>query len=323
MRVMRSSPSENVIEVTELWRRYGPPKGEGFTAVRGVSFSVARGELFALLGTNGAGKTSTVELLEGHARPTQGSIRLFGGYDPLSDRTRVRPRTGVMLQEGGFASDLTVAETVGMWAKCTTRPRPIDEAISMTGLTARAGTLIKNLSGGEKRRLDLSLAVLGSPELLFLDEPTAGMDPEGRQQTWRLIEQLQEHDTTIVLTTHYLDEAERLADRLAIMHRGRIAASGTVADIVSAHPSSLFFRLPAGVTLADLPPPADLGAVDVKEKDGAVQVATQDLQFTATETLLWARNRGLRLGELHARSASLEEAFLHIATSEETEDTHG
>jgi ABC-2 type transport system ATP-binding protein len=320
---MQPSASESVIEVTDLWRRYGPPRSEGFAAVRGISFSVTRGELFALLGTNGAGKTSTVELLEGHARPTRGSIRLFGGYDPCSDRRRIRSRTGVMLQEGGFASDLTVAETVGMWAKCTTRPRPVDEAISMAGLAARAGTLVKNLSGGEKRRLDLSLAVLGSPELLFLDEPTAGMDPEGRRQTWRLIEQLQEQDTTIVLTTHYLEEAERLADRLAIMHRGRIAVSGTVADIVSAHPSSLFFRLPPGVTLADLPPLADLGAVDVKEKDGAVHLATEDLQFTATETLLWARDRDLGLGELHARSASLEEAFLHIAQSEEAEDIHG
>ncbi|MFF8917396.1 ABC transporter ATP-binding protein [Streptomyces sp. NPDC015032] len=320
---MRPFKPENVIEVTDLWRRYGPPGNGGFAAVRGVSFSVARGELFALLGTNGAGKTSTVELLEGHARPASGSIRLFGCYDPRIDRTRVRPRTGVMLQEGGFSSDLTVAETMGMWAKCTSRPRPVDEAISLTGLTARADTLVKNLSGGEKRRLDLSLAVLGSPELLFLDEPTAGMDPEGRQQTWQLIEQLQEQDTTIVLTTHYLEEAERLADRLAIMHRGRIAASGTVADIVSAHPSSLFFRLPPSVTLADLPPLAALGAMNVAEKDGAVHMATQDLQFTATEALLWARSTGIALDQLHARSASLEEAFLHIAQSKETEDIRG
>ncbi|GGN19625.1 multidrug ABC transporter ATP-binding protein [Streptomyces fuscichromogenes] len=311
----------NVIDVTDLWRRYGPPGKGGFSAVRGVSFSVARGELFALLGTNGAGKTSTVELVEGLAKPTQGSIRLFGGYDPYTDRVRVRPRTGVMLQEGGFASDLTVAETVDMWAKCTTNPRPVDEAMSMTGLAARAGTLVKNLSGGEKRRLDLSLAVLGYPELLFLDEPTAGMDPEGRRQTWQLIEELQEQDTTIVLTTHYLEEAERLADRLAIMHRGRIAATGTVAEIVSAHPSYLFFRLPPDVGLTDLPPQADLGAMNISESEGTVHLATQDLQFTATEALMWARDKGIGLDQLHARSASLEEAFLHIAQSEETKET--
>ncbi|MFF6995479.1 ABC transporter ATP-binding protein [Streptomyces sp. NPDC008313] len=313
---MDQQSSENVIDVTDLWRRYGTAE-HGFDAVRGVSFSVGRGELFALLGTNGAGKTSTIELLEGHARPSRGDIRLFGAYEPLRDRSRVRPRTGVMLQEGGFAADLTVVETVRMWAACTTDPRPVGEAIALTGLTSRGGTLVKNLSGGEKRRLNLALAVLGSPELLFLDEPTAGMDPEGRRETWDLIRELQSQDTTIVLTTHYLDEAERLADHLAIMHRGRITTSGTTADIVSTHPSSLFFGLPAGVTGADLPP---LGATSMEEREGTVHLTTDDLQFTATQALMWARERGIALDGLHARSASLEEAFLHIAQSDTTED---
>lgn len=308
---MDHSLTENVIDVTDLWRRYGAGD-QGFAAVRGVSFTVGRGELFALLGTNGAGKTSTIELLEGHAEPASGTIQLFGSYDPRRDRARIRPRTGVMLQEGGFASDLTVAETVRMWAGCTTRPRPVGEAIGMTGLTARTGTLVKNLSGGEKRRLDLALAVLGSPELLFLDEPTAGMDPEGRRETWELIRELQSQDTTIVLTTHYLEEAERLADHLAIMHQGRIAVSGTTTAIVSAHPSSLFFGLPPGITAAELPP---LGTTSVEERDGTVHLTTDDLQFTATEALTWARAGGIDLTGLHARSASLEEAFLHVAQS--------
>ncbi|MEV6795385.1 ABC transporter ATP-binding protein [Streptomyces sp. NPDC051320] len=313
---MNQPTSENVIDVTDLWRRYGTGE-HGFDAVRGVSFTVGRGELFALLGTNGAGKTSTIELLEGHARPSRGAIRLFGAYDPLRDRARIRPRTGVMLQEGGFPGDLTVAETVRMWASCTTRPRPVDEAIAMTGLMPRSGTLVKNLSGGEKCRLNLTLAVLGSPELLFLDEPTAGMDPEGRRETWDLIRELQSQDTTIVLTTHYLEEAERLADHLAIMHRGRITASGTTADIVSSHPSSLFFGLPAGLTDADLPP---LGATSVRMTGGTVHLTTEDLQFTATQALMWAREGGISLAGLHARSASLEEAFMHIAKADTSED---
>ncbi|WP_406290922.1 ABC transporter ATP-binding protein [Streptomyces sp. NBC_00209] len=308
---------ENVIEVTDVWRHYGVAEKKGYAAVRGVTFAVGRGELFALLGTNGAGKTSTIELLEGHSKPTEGTIRLFGSCDPVRDRARVRPRVGVMLQEGGFASDLTVSETVRMWARCTTRARPVGEAIALTGLAARAGTLVKNLSGGEKRRLDLALAVLGSPEVLFLDEPTSGMDPEGRRETWELIRELQSQNTTIVLTTHYLEEAERLADHLAIMHHGRIAASGTTADIVSAHPSSLYFALPPRVTLTDLPA---FGATSVEERNGTVHLTTDDLQFTATQALLWAREGGITLTGLHARSASLEEAFLHIARTDTDKD---
>lgn len=319
---METSSLENVIEVTDLWRRYGGGgrRGDGFAAVRGVSFTVGRGELFALLGTNGAGKTSTLEVLEGHARPAQGSVRLFGGHDPSKDRAQVRRRMGIMLQEGGFAGELTVEETVRMWARCTSRARPVGEALARSGLQARARTRVKSLSGGEKRRLDLALAVLGSPELLFLDEPTAGMDPEGRRQTWDLIEKLQEEDTTIVLTTHYLEEAERLADRLAIMHRGAIAVSGTTAEIVSSRPSSLFFSLPAGLGAADLPPLSALAARAVAQRGDGVHLTTDDLQFTATETLNWARTAGLPLADLHARSASLEEAFLAIAHAEDDEE---
>ncbi|ARF74355.1 multidrug ABC transporter ATP-binding protein [Kitasatospora albolonga] len=305
---------DHVICATDVWRRYGPAGERGFDAVRGVGFTVGRGETFGLLGTNGAGKTSTLELLEGLAAPARGTIRLFGEHDPVRDRARIRPRTGVMLQEGGFASDLTVAETVRMWSRCVSTPRPTAEALGMTGLGGRSGVLVKNLSGGEKRRLDLTLALLGRPELLFLDEPTTGMDPEGRHETWDIIKGLQEQGTTVVLTTHYLEEAEVLADRVAIMHRGRIAASGPVSEITGTRPATIAFRMPPDTTLADLGTLPELGATGAEtEPGGPVRLTTDDLQHTATEALLRAREKGITLTGLEARSASLEEVFLHIA----------
>ncbi|MER6050569.1 ABC transporter ATP-binding protein [Streptomyces sp. NPDC001793] len=315
---MEVNERQNVIDGTGLWRRYGSDGERGFDAVRGIDLTVAQGELFALLGTNGAGKTSTVELLEGLAPATKGTIRLFGNLDPVRDRARARPRTGVMLQQGGFPHDLTVAETIRMWASCTTAPRPDAEAAAMVGLTGRRDVAVKNLSGGERRRLDLALATLGRPELLFLDEPTTGMDPEGRHDTWRIIEELRGEGTTIVLTTHHLEEAERLADRLAIMHAGRIAVTGTVAAIVAAHPSTLGFRLPPGLTPDDLPHSAVLQA-EITAATDRVELLTDKLQHTATEVLDWARDRHLELEELHASSASLEEAFLRIARKETKE----
>jgi ABC-2 type transport system ATP-binding protein len=210
---VNSNQREHVIEVTDLRRVYGG----GFEAVRGITFSVGRGEVFALLGTNGAGKTSTVELLEGLAPATGGRVRVLG-HDPYAERAAVRPHMGVMLQEGGFPSELTVAETTRMWADCTSGARPVDEALDLVGLTRRSGVRVKQLSGGEKRRLDLALALLGHPEVLFLDEPTTGLDAEGRQDTWRVVRELRDAGTTVLLTTHYLEEAEGLADRLAILH---------------------------------------------------------------------------------------------------------
>ncbi|MBZ9596767.1 ABC transporter ATP-binding protein [Streptomyces yangpuensis] len=308
--------TDTVIEARDLRRGYTG----GFEAVRGVSFSVARGEIFALLGTNGAGKTSTVELLEGLAAPSGGQVRVFG-LDPLTRRAEVRPRTGVMLQEGGFPSDLSVAETVRMWGGVTTGARPAAEVLELVGLAARSSVRVKQLSGGERRRLDLALALLGRPEVLFLDEPTTGMDPEGRRDTWALVRELRKQGTTVLLTTHYLEEAEELADRLAILHEGELVLSGTPAEVTATRPARIRFTLPDGVPAARLP--LTLRAAAFGQR---VEIRTERLQEDLTELLGWAREDGVRLTGLDARSASLEEAFLEIAQNrrgagDRTEDT--
>ncbi|MEU8652769.1 ABC transporter ATP-binding protein [Streptomyces sp. NPDC048737] len=306
-----------VIEVSGLRRRYGAQGGASFEAVRGVDFSVARGEIFALLGTNGAGKTSTVELIEGLAAPSEGRVRVLG-MDPCRERRSARPRIGVMLQEGGFPSELSVAETLRMWGGCVSGARPVAEALDLVGLRERADVRVKQLSGGERRRLDLALALLGRPEVLFLDEPTTGMDPEGRQETWQLVRQVQRQGTTILLTTHYLDEAENLADRIAIMHEGRIVAAGTPAEVTASRPARIRFLLPAGTT-ADLLP----SSVTVAVTGQWAEVRTTRLQETLTDLLLWAREREVELTGLDARSASLEEAFLDIARKQRVREEVG
>ncbi|MFE3553674.1 ABC transporter ATP-binding protein [Streptomyces sp. NPDC059193] len=295
--------TDTVIDVEGLRRGYAG----GFEAVRGVSFSVARGEVFALLGTNGAGKTSTVELLEGLAAPSGGRVRVFG-LDPYARRAEVRPRTGVMLQEGGFPSDLSVTETVRMWGGVTTGARPAAEVLDLVGLGARASVRVKQLSGGERRRLDLALALLGRPEVLFLDEPTTGMDPEGRRDTWALVRELRDRGTTVVLTTHYLEEAEELADRLAILHEGELVLSGTPAEVTATRPARIRFTLPDGVPAARLP--LSLHAAAYGQR---VEIRTGRLQESLTELLRWAHDSGVSLDRLDARSGSLEEAFLDIA----------
>lgn len=293
----------NVIEVDRLRRTYAG----GFRAVDEVSFTVGEGEVFALLGTNGAGKTSTVEMLEGLARPSGGTVRVLG-RDPYTDRAAVRPRTGVMLQEGGFPTDLTVKETVRMWSGCTSGARPVGEALELVGMNKRAGVRVKQLSGGERRRLDLALALLGRPEVLFLDEPTTGLDAEGRRDTWELVAALRDGGTTVLLTTHYLEEAESLADRLAIMHGGRIEVAGTPAEVTATRPARIRFRLPEGVVPGQLPLTLRAAA------DGPhIEIRTQRLQRDLAELLRWAEELDVTLEALDARSASLEEAFLDIA----------
>jgi ABC-2 type transport system ATP-binding protein len=305
---MDTNEHDHVIEVTDLRRVYGG----GFEAVRGITFSVRRGEVFALLGTNGAGKTSTVELLEGLARPAGGRVRVLG-HDPFAERAAVRPRVGVMLQEGGFPSELTVAETARMWAGCVSGARPPREVLALVGLEPRAGVRVRQLSGGERRRLDLATALLGRHEVLFLDEPTTGLDAEGRRETWESVRALRDAGTTVLLTTHYLEEAEDLADRLAILHQGRIAATGTPAEVAAAQPSRISFEPPRDHFVGDLPPLAEPGVCGHEVDGRSVRLRTRELQRAAAGLLAWAAEAGVELRRLDVRSASLEEAFLEIA----------
>jgi ABC-2 type transport system ATP-binding protein len=260
-----------------------------------------------------------MEVLEGLAPPTGGTVRVLG-HDPYRQRRLVRPRTGVMLQEGGFPSDLTVHETVTTWAGTLTAARPPGEALELAGLDHRPRVRLSQLSGGEKRRLDLAVAVLGRPEVLFLDEPTSGLDPESRRRTWDVVRSLLADGTTVMLTTHYLDEAQALADRLAIMHAGRIVRTGTPEEVAAAEPARISFRLDAGVPPPDVPAIVGRAGARTTADGSRTVVHTDDLQDTLTALLAWARGNGVRLHDLDARSGSLEEAFLAVAAGRDGTD---
>jgi ABC-2 type transport system ATP-binding protein len=300
---MAEAIDETVIEVDGLQRSYGE-----LEAVRGVSLEVRRGELFALLGTNGAGKTTTIEVLEGLQPPTAGRVRVLG-LDPLSERATVRPRTGVMLQNGGFTGALTVHETVDVWRQLTARPRATADVLELVALRERANLAVEHLSGGERRRLELALAVLGRPELLFLDEPTTGMDPASRRRTWELVRELRREGLTVLLTTHYLHEAEALADRVAIMHQGRIVVAGTPDEVVRRAPARITFLAPYGPR--ELP---ELPGAAVSIESGRVTIESRRLQADLTRLLGWADDHAVELAGLAARAASLEDVFLDVVT---------
>ena len=295
-----------VIVADNVTRTYGK-----FTAVDGVSFHVAQGELVALLGSNGAGKTSLLEVLQGSMRATGGCVQVFG-LDPIADRAAVRRRSGIMLQEAGFAKDLTVRETLVMWAGTLTAPRPVEESLAMCSLENRANIRVGSLSGGERRRLDLAMATLGRPELLFMDEPTTGLDPAVRQHTWELVRRMLDEGSTVLLTTHYMEEAEELADRILIMDKGRILTEGSVADIVSRHPCEITFT---DVEVSDVEFERLSHVVcPVSHDRGITRVLSTDLHDTLRELLALADSRNIHLDGLNARAASLESAFLRITS---------
>jgi ABC-2 type transport system ATP-binding protein len=289
------------IEVVGLERRYGD-----FHAVRGISFEVHAGEVFALLGVNGAGKTSALEVVEGLSAPSAGSIRVLG-HDPRRDRTAVRRHLGVLLQHNGLSGDLTVRETVHTWARTLTHPRPVVEALEQVDLTGRADVRVRSLSGGERRRLDLALALLGRPRVVVLDEPTTGLDPESRRAVWAIVRGLVDGGAAVVLTTHHLEEAEELADRIAILQAGVVVLSGTPEEISASQPATIRFTVPEGA-----PPLPRLPGVRVEHLAPHVQLSTFALQHALTQLLAWASEHGLELSGLQARTASLEQAFLAV-----------
>ncbi|MGW5749772.1 ABC transporter ATP-binding protein [Nocardia rhamnosiphila] len=296
-------PVHDIVVARGLRRTYGT-RETAFEAVRGIDLQVAEGEVFALLGTNGAGKTSTLDILEGLAQPSAGSVEIFG-LDPHRHRDQVRAQVGIMLQSGGLPAELTVRETLEMWRGTCSNPVSSATVLAQVGLVHRAHVRVGSLSGGETRRVDLACALLGQPRLLFLDEPTTGLDPESRRGTWRLLSELKSAGVSMVLTTHYLDEAEALADRIAIMHRGEMARTGTLREIVDGHPARIAFDHP-GLPL----PILSTTRIDAGAR---VIVSTHDLQGDLSVLLGWAEEQGVRLGGLEARAASLETVFLDIA----------
>ncbi|NYE45240.1 ABC-2 type transport system ATP-binding protein [Spinactinospora alkalitolerans] len=305
--------ADPAISVRDLRQSYGD-----FEAVRGISFDVAPGELFALLGTNGAGKTTTIETLEGFRRPTGGSVRVFG-TDPYGQPAELRERMDGVLQHSGVFGELTVAETVDLSRDLAADPRDRAEVLELVDLADKAKVAVRQLSGGQRRRLDLGLAVLSRPEVLFLDEPTTGMDPEARRETWKIIKGLVADGVAILLTTHYLEEAERLADRLAIMHRGEVKVEGVLDDVLVGWGDRIGFRLPGRIRSEELPElPGATVAVGVREGDPWV-VYTVNGADTARRAhhamgplLSWADQHETTLERLELRSASLEDVFLGI-----------
>jgi ABC-2 type transport system ATP-binding protein len=218
-------PTAHAIEVRELRKSYGEKE-----AVRGIDFTVARGEIFGLLGPNGAGKTSTVEILEGYRDRTSGEVSVLG-FDPRARPRELRERVGIVLQASGIYNQVRVREAVAHFAGFYAHPRDVDEVIELVGLGTERDVRARRLSGGQRRRLDLALALIGDPELIFLDEPTTGFDPAARRTAWQTIRSLRDLGKTVLLTTHYLDEAQELADRVAIVMGGRILAEGSPAEL--------------------------------------------------------------------------------------------
>ncbi len=290
---MSASP---VINVDHLNVSYGD-----FPAVRDLSFQVERGELYALLGTNGAGKTSTLEVIEGHRRAASGTVRIFSEHP--GDRRAVRPRMGIMLQESGFSPDLTVRESVGLIGTLSGRVDDVDRVLGVSGLTHKKGTMVAQLSGGEKRRLDFATAVYGGPDLIILDEPTTGLDIQSRDALWAAVDRLREEGSTIVLTTHYLEEAQQRADRIGLMHEGTLRQEGTVAELTRTLPSVINFSLPPGAS-----EPPIVGALN-----GGFHVETFNLQDDLYRLLDWANDAGVELRELQAGPTRLDDVFRAIS----------
>lgn len=324
----------SAITVSGLHKSYGDQ-----LAVDDVSFAIETGEVYALLGHNGAGKTTTVEILEGHRHPTAGTVSVLG-LDPTVDVREVRDRIGIVLQSSGVESQFTVRETFRFYSSCYRNSRDVDEVIGLVGLAGKADDRVGTLSGGQQRRVDLGLGIIGNPEVLFLDEPTTGFDPVARRQSWGLIDALCAGGTTVLLTTHYLEEAEQLADRVGVLSGGRLVAEGTPAELIgAANVATVTFELPDDAELDGARRPgvaatgergrgsgapssrnADAGHDGVwsvvpshhNRRAGTVEFQTTQPTADIARLTGWAVERGIELANLTVTRPSLEDVFLEL-----------
>jgi ABC-2 type transport system ATP-binding protein len=297
-------PTAAVVRVEALTKDYGRRR-----AVDAVSFAVHPGEVFALLGPNGAGKTTTVEILTGHRRSSAGAVEVLG-LDPWRDGPALRQRIGVVLQSAGIDSDLTVAETVRLYAGFYRQPKSVAEVLEGVSLLAQQGDRVRALSGGQLRRLDLALALVGDPTLLFLDEPTTGLDPFSRREAWELVARLREAGTTVLLTSHYMDEVQYLADRVGVMSHGHLVAEAT--------PDTLGGRDLAVATISFQEPGTGWqtavasGTVDVERRGDVVVLRSTEPTALLARLTGWANGRGEELLGLTVTRPTLEDAYLSL-----------
>jgi ABC-2 type transport system ATP-binding protein len=298
----------SAVAAEHLTRRYG-----GLAALDDVSFEVAAGEVVALLGPNGAGKTTTMEILEGYQAPSGGMARVLGA-EPRQAGRAWRARVGLVLQSTSLDPQLTVAEALGIFASLFPRPRPLAEVLELTDLAGEAGTRVGRLSGGQQRRVDVGIGIVGRPELLFLDEPTTGLDPAARRHAWTVIEGLTAAGTTVLLTTHYLEEAQRLADRVLVLTRGRLVADARPEQLRRrGAPTVIRVPLPPGTPTADLPPTL---AAAADPDGGRLVVRTADVTAALDALVGWARRHRVELAGLEVGPPSLEDAYLALIEEE-------
>ncbi|MEO5725314.1 MAG: ABC transporter ATP-binding protein [Ilumatobacteraceae bacterium] len=293
------------IEVHHLTKDYG-----GFTALHDISFTVEQGEVMCLLGPNGAGKTTTTEILEGYRDRTSGAVRVLG-FDPGRHERAFRARIGIVLQECGVQDDLTVGEVLDMYGSYAPRRLATADVLRLVELDAKTGDRVRHLSGGQRRRLDVGLALVGDPDLIFLDEPTTGFDPAARRASWSMIRSLTALGKTVLLTTHFMDEAQALADRIAVVAGGRIIAEGTPETLGGRDRGHTVVEatLPDGVTAERLP---DFGDAMVELNDRALRIETSDGVRDANTLTGWSLSTGMTLGRLTVHQPSLEDIYLTL-----------
>jgi ABC-2 type transport system ATP-binding protein len=289
------------VRVRGLVKSYGPVQ-----AVRGIDLDIHPGEIFALLGPNGAGKTTTIEILEGYRSRDSGEVLVLG-HDPGRERAKIKPRVGIVLQKTGVDRYLTVAETIQLFASYYPRPRPVDEVIDLVGLDAKRGARVTTLSGGQLRRLDMAVALAGDPDLLFLDEPTSGFDPSARREAWHVVKSLAALGKTILLTTHYMDEAQYLADRVAVIAAGQIVAEGPPAtlahrDLAGAR---IRYRTPDGASPPD-------GLTWTLAANGFTEIASADVVADLHRLTGWALTNAITLDGLEVTRPTLEDVYLQL-----------